>query len=247
MGVKRLTTLQHKQGKQSKKQFYAKEEKLLRKKEIKLLEKIRTLPEELISHIYLFLKNDIKFDLSFYKTLFIKYLYDFRNVNTSRETNLYKVFKGYSTNYCYCTFYRTSPLVKILEKISIEKLENYLYRGTLEKYFNVAFPDEPNIKEYMEITYKNNPEKIMDLEYQHKNCIFEILDILSYFSTKANEWHARHCTYNNKYLVRLNFVNSVCNYDNYAKQTNDLCKENELIVKKIILGILHLSKMECEL
>jgi hypothetical protein len=89
----------------------------------------------------------------------------------------------------------------------------------------------------MEANYKKKAKKCENIEYQRKNYIFEILDLLIYFSTKANEWHALHCKYNNKYLNQLNLINRVCN-DNYLKQTEEYCKQNEMIVKKIILSIL---------
>jgi len=151
------------------------------------------------------------------------------------------ILKGYPY-YNYCTYEQTgSELKKMLRKIPFEKLEKYILFGSPSKYFNIAFPDEPNIKEYIAINYKNKPEKCEDVAFQRKNYIFEILDLISYFSTKANEWHAAHCKYNNKFLNELNLLNSVYN-DNYLKQTEEYCKENEMITKKIILGILvHLS------
>jgi hypothetical protein len=241
MGSKRLTKLQNNKNKQYKKRMHIKEEKQLCKKEIKLLEKIRDLPEELVSHIYLFVKNDIKFNLSFYKTLFTKYIYDYSN--RDRTTALSVVFKGYTNEFNYCTFDKTALLIKeILEKAPFEKLEKYILFGTPSKYFNNAFTLEPNIKEYFELNYKNKPDKSKDIIFQRKNYIFELLDLLSYFSTRANEWHAMHSTFSNKFLIRLNFLNNAFNYDEYIKQTEECCRENEMIFKKIMLGILiHLS------
>jgi hypothetical protein len=236
MGSKKLTKLQHNKNKQNKKRMDEKKEKQLCKKEIKILGKIRDLPEELVSHIYTFLDNDIKFNLSHYKTLFTKYIYDYSNSN--RTTPLSVVFKGYSGHFNYCTFDRTALLKEILEKAPFEKLEKYVLYGTPSKYFNIAFPDEPDIKKYFELNYKNKPDKEDDIEFQRKNYIFELLDLLSYFSTRANEWHAMHCTFNNKFLIRLNFLNNVYNFEEYIKQSEESCRENEMIFKKIMLGIL---------
>jgi len=240
MGYKKLTKLQNNKNKQDKKRRFEKKEKQLYKKEIRLLEKIRDLPEDLVSHIYLFIKNDIKFNLSFYKTLFTKYIYDYSNRN--RTTPLSVVFKGYSNNFNYCTFNRTALLKEMLEKAPFEKLEKYILFGTPSKYFNNAFPLEPNIKEYFELNYKNKPDKEDDIEFQRKNYIFELLDLLSYFSTRANEWHAMKCTFTNRFLIRLDFLNNAFNYYEYIKQNEEYCRENEMIFKKIMLGILiHLS------
>jgi hypothetical protein len=242
MGSKKLTRLQHNKNEHDKKRMHIKEEKKNCKKEIKLLEKIRDLPEELCLHIYMFVKNDIKFNLSFYKTLFTKYIYDYSNRN--RTTPLSVVFKGYSNDFNYCTFNRTALLIKeILEKAPFEKLEKFILYGTPSKYFNNAFPLEPDIKRYFESNYKNKPDSSEeDMIYQRKNYVFEILDLLSYFSTRANEWHAMQCTFNNKFLTRLNFLNNVYNFEEYIKQSEESCRENEMIFKKIMLGILvHLS------
>ena len=240
MGSKRLTKLQHNKNEQDKKRMLKKKEKQLCKKEIKLLEKIRDLPEDLISHIYTFVDNDIKFNLSFYKTLFTKYIYDYSN--RDRTTPLSVVFKGYSDHFNYCTFNRTALLKEILEKAPFEKLEKYVLYGTPSKYFNIAFPDEPDIKKYFELNYENKPDKCEDMKFQHKNYVFELLDLLSYFSTRANEWHAMHCTFNNKFLTRLNFLMNIYNYDECIKQTEEYCRANEMIFNRIILGILvHLS------
>jgi hypothetical protein len=239
MGSKKITVSQHNANKKHKKRAYIKEEKKSVKKEIKLLEKIRNLPEDLVSYIYSFVKNDIKFNLSHYKKIFTKFIYDFNN-NNKTKTNLSMIFKDY-VHYNYCTYDQTAIVLKeLLRKIPFEKLERFIHFGTPSKYFNVAFPDEPDIKEYIGNNYKNKANKCADIEFQRKNYIFEILDLLSYFSTKANEWHALHCKYNKKYLLQLNLINSVYNYDNYLKQTEEYCRENELITKKLIISILHL-------
>jgi hypothetical protein len=239
MGSKKLTKLQHNKNEQDKKRMYIKEEKKNCKKEIKLLEKIKNLPEDVVSYIYTFVKNDIKFNLSFYKTLFTKYIYDFSNTN--RNSPLSVVFKGYAGHFNYCTFDRTALFIKeILEKTPLEKLEKYVLYGSPSKYFNIAFPDEPDIKTYFEFNYKNKPDKSEDMVFQRKNYIFEILDLLSYFSTRANEWHAMQSTFNNKFLTRLNFLMNIYNYDEYIKQTEIYCRENEMITKNLILSIIHL-------
>ena len=237
MRTKKLNRLERNENKKNKKRSQKKEEKQLCRNEIKLLQKItEKLPEEIVSYIYSFVNNDIKFNLSHYKSLFTKFIYNFNN----RKTKLAMVFKGY-TNYNYCTYEETSVVLKeMLRKIPFEKLERYIHFGTPSKYFNIAFPDEPEIKEYIGTNYKNKAKKCENIDFQRKNYIFEILDLLSYFSTKANEWHAFQCKYNNKYLLQLNTINSVHNYDNYLKQTEFSCKQNEQIVKKIILSIIHL-------
>ena len=237
MRTKKLNRLERNENKKNKKRSQKKEEKQLCRNEIKLLQKItEKLPEEIVSYIYSFVNNDIKFNLSHYKSLFTKFIYNFNN----RKTKLAMVFKGY-TNYNYCTYEETSVVLKeMLRKIPFEKLERYIHFGTPSKYFNIAFPDEPEIKEYIGNNYKNKAKKCENIDFQRKNYIFEILDLLSYFSTKANEWHAFQCKYNNKYLLQLNTINSVHNYDNYLKQTEFSCKQNEQIVKKIILSIIHL-------
>jgi hypothetical protein len=237
MGTKKLTTLQRNANKINKKRTQIKEEKQSCKNEIKLLQNItEKLPEEIVTYIYSFVNNDIKFNLSHYKSVFTKFIYDFNRVN-STKTILSMIFKGY-TQFNYCTYEETAVVLKeMLGKMPFEKLAKYIHFGTPSKYFNVAFPDEPEIKEYIGANYKNKAKKTEDIEFQRKNYIFEILDLISYFSTKANEWHALHCKYNNKYLDQLNLISSVYN-DGYLKQTEEYCKQNEMIVKKIILSIL---------
>ena len=240
MYSKPLTTLQRNKNKVNKKRIHIKEEKRMCKKEIKILEKIRELPEEIASYIYSFVNNDIKFNLSHYKSLFTKFIYDFNNKKTKQ--NLHVVFRGYP-EFNYCTFYNTDSLLKeLLFKIPFEKLEKFTLFGTPSKYFNIAFPDEPNIKEYMEANYKKKAKKRKDIEFQRKNYIFEILDLLFYFSTKANEWYAFHSNnYNNEYLLLLDLLNCLHNHDNYIKQTEEYCRENEMIFKRIILSIIHIN------
>lgn len=238
MGTKRLTVSQHNENKKNKKRANIKEEKDACRNEKKLLQNItKYLPEEIVSYIYTFVDNDIKFNLSHYKSVFTKFIYD---ISTNRRTDLSMVFTGYA-HYNYCTYQQTVLVLKeMLRKIPFEKLEKYTLFGTPSKYFNIAFPDEPAIKDYIAINYKNKPDKREDIEFQRKNYIFEILDLISYFSTKANEWHAAHCKYNNKYLNQLNLINRVYN-DNYLKQTEEYCRENELITKNLILSIIHIN------
>jgi hypothetical protein len=241
MGTKKLTTLQHNANKINKKRTLIKQEKQTCRNEIKLLQNItKKLPEEIVTYIYSFVNNDIKFNLSHYKSVFTKFIYDFNCINNTK-IKLSMIFKGY-TDYNYCTYEQTAMRLKeILHKIPFEKLEKYIHFGTPSKYFNIAFPDEPEIKEYIGTNYKNKAKKCEDIEFQRKNYIFEILDLLIYFSTKANEWYAFHSKYNNEYLLRLNLLNSVYNHDNYIKQTEEYCRENEMIFKRIVLSIIHIN------
>ena len=137
----------------------------------------------------------------------------------------------------------------MLHKIPLDKLQKYLYFGTPSKYFNIAFPDEPVIQEYILTSYKSNDITSKDKKYiecVYKNYVFEVLDLISYFSTKANQYHAllysdKIGTKNkNKYLLQLNLINNVYNYDEYSKQTQEICREHELITRKIILSILYI-------
>lgn len=239
MCSKKLSTLERKKNKQHKKRILVNEKKQICKKEIKLLEKIRNLPEELVLHVYSFVNNDIKYDLSFYKRLFKKYIYDYKNMD--KHLILSMVFKGYIHEYSYCTFHKTATLLKeILYKIPFEILEKYIHFGTPSKYFNVAFPFEPEIKEYIGTNYKNKANKCEDIKYQRKNFIFEILDLLSYFATKSNEWYAKnYINKKNKYLSSLKFANQV--YNHIENQSEEFYIENEMIFKKIVLSIIHLS------
>jgi len=238
MGTKRLTVSQHNANKKYKKRILIKQEKESCKNEKKLLQNItKFLPEEIVSYIYTFICNDIKFNLSHYKLIFTKFIYDISKSKT--EATLSMIFRGYPY-YNYCTYEKTVSLLKeMLRKIPFEKLENFILLGSPSKYFNIAFPEEPNIKDYIAINYKNKPDKNEDLEFQRKNYIFEIIDLLSYFSTKANEWHAANCKNDNKYLNELNLLNSFYN-EKYSNQTEKYCTENEAIFKKLILGILLL-------
>jgi hypothetical protein len=249
MGVRKLTTLQHKKIKQDRKRLLMNEEKQMCKRERKLLKKISiTLSEDLIRYIYTFVNNDLKYDLSFYKQIFIKYIYNHTNTNNKILSSI--IFNGYIQLYNYCTFYKISTLLKeLLYKIPFELLEKYLYYGSPSKYFNIAFPDEPNIKEYIETNYKNTIERCQDTEFQRKNFVFEIVDILSYFATKTFEFYAKHSVNTkNKFLRKFN-KNSLYGPDELIikKETQTFCsecnyedEENEIIFKKLMLSIFQL-------
>jgi hypothetical protein len=225
MYPKQLTTSQRKKNKKNKKTIEKRNKKILLKKEIKILSKIANyIPEDVIKLLYSFISGNIKYNLSHYKQLFTQFIFDYNTIN---KCSL--IFRGY-TDYNYCTHYDTAfSLKEMLHQIPLDKLQKYLYFGTPGKYFNIAFPYEPNIKYYIVLTYNVNDitskdDKIIKCIY--KNYIFEILDLISYFSTKANEWHALHC--NNKYFSQLNLMNSAYNYEEYNKQTEAFCKENEI-------------------
>ena len=129
----------------------------------------------------------------------------------------------------------------MLYKIPLDKLQKYLCLGTPSKYFNIAFPYEPNIQDYISTSYTTNDITSKDskvIKCIYKNYIFEILDLISYFSTKANEWHSMHC--NNKYFAQLHLISSVHNYEEYNKQNEEYCRENEIITRRLILSILYI-------
>jgi len=246
MYSKPLTKSQHNVNKINKKRAYIKEEKRLCRNEIKLLQTItKFLPEEIVSHIYLFVNNDIKFNLSHYKKIFTKFIYNFNNNKIKK--NLFIIFKDY-VHYNYCTYEQNAIVLKeMLHKVPFEKLERFIHFGTPSKYFNVAFPDESSITEYIGNNYKNKANKCADIEFQRKNYIFEILDLISYFSTKANEWHAFHIKSKNNYLTHLKLINQVCSRVDFGKildtpfqKDEEICKENELITKKLVISILQL-------
>jgi hypothetical protein len=245
MFPKRVTSSQHKKNKLHKKKLIKKQLKLLCKKETKLLSNIENnIPEDIVPVIYSFINNNIKLYVSHYKEIFTKFIFNYSSVK-----NFPHVFKDY-IKFNYCTYDKTAVTLKeMLHKIPLDKLKKYLYFGTPSKYFNIAFPDEPNIQEYITTSYTFNDitsKNLEDIKNIYKNYVFEILDLLSYFSTKANGWHALRCddkfeTKNkNKYLLQLNLINNVHNYDEYSRQTEEKCKENELITRKIILSILYI-------
>jgi hypothetical protein len=243
MFSKPLTVSQHKKNKQHKKKLIKKTAKLLCKNEEKILSNIaNNVPEDIVKLLFSFVNNNIKFNLSHHKELFSNFIFNYNDVNI-----LPVIFRGYTT-FNYCTHEKTAlPLKEMLSKIPLDKLQKYLYFGTPSKYFNIAFPHEPKIQEYITINYPINDITSKNEKYiqsMYKNYIFEVLDLISYFSTQANLWHAFHCNdkclSKNKYLSQLNFINNVYNYDDYNKQTEEQCKENEKITKKFILSIIYI-------
>ena len=245
MYPKKLTSLDRKKTKQIKQKMKRKMSKFVCKNEMKVLFNIeKNVPEDIIPVIYSFINNNIKLYVSHYKEIFTKYM-----LNYNTKHNLSLIFKDY-IKFNYCTYDKTAVTLKeMLHKIPLDKLQKYLYFGTPSKYFNIAFPAEPVIQEYITTSYTFNDitsKNVADIKNIYKNYVFEILDLLSYFSTKANEWHALHCDdkfetkSNNKYLLQLNLINNVHNYHEYSKQTEEKCKENELITRKIILSILYI-------
>jgi len=242
MFPKMLTTSQHKKNKKQKIHIERKKRIKNIKNEIRLLSAVKNIPEDIIPVLYSYLNNNIKFNLSHYKELFTKYIFDY---NSSH--NLSNIFRGY-INYNYCTHDRTaSPLKDMLLKIPLDKLQKYLYSGTPSKYFNIAFPLEPKIQEYFIENYKINDITTKDDKMKstiYKNYIFEILDLISYFSTKANEYHSMKCNNkylnNNKYLSQLQLIRNTYANDDYKKITEEFCRENEKIVRIIILSILYI-------
>jgi hypothetical protein len=251
MYPKRLTTLQHKKNKQNKQKLEKTNKKLVCKNEKKLLFNIeKYLPQDIIRLLYSYVNNNIKFNLSHYKKIFTKFIFDYNTINKLSLGTINKlsiIFGGYTT-YNYCTHDKTALTLKdMLNKIPLDKLQKYLYYGTPSKYFNIAFPDEPNIEEYISKNYPKNDilsknDKV--IQFIYKNYIFEILDLISYFSTKANEWHAFHCNNkylsNNKYLTHLNLIRGVFSNEDLKKQNETICKENELITRKLVLSILYI-------
>ena len=244
MFPKMLTTSQHKKNKKHKTHIDRKNRIKNIKNEIQLLSKLKNIPEDIIPVLYSYVNNNIKFNLSYYKELFTKYIFDY---NSSNKLSI--IFSGY-VNYNYCTYDKTaSPLKDMLLKIPLDKLQKYLYFGTPSKYFNIAFPLEPKIQEYINENYQINDITTRDDKMKkniYKNYIFEILDLISYFSTKANEYHSMKCNNkylnNNKYLSQLQLIrNTYANDDDYKKITEELCRKNEKIVRIIILSILYIS------
>ena len=245
MFPKRVSSSQHIKNKLHKKKLIKKKLKQLCKKETKLLSNIENnIPEDIVPVIYSFINNNIKLYVSHYKEIFTKFIFNYSSVK-----NLPIVFKDY-IKFSYCTYDKTAVSLKeMLHKVPLDKLQKYLYFGTPSKYFNIAFPDEPSIQEYITTSYTFNDitsKNVEDIKYMYKNYVFEVLDLISYFSTKANQYHAllysdKIGTKNkNKYLLQLNLINNVYNYDEYSKQTQEICREHELITRKIILSILYI-------
>jgi hypothetical protein len=186
------------------------EKKRIIKNEVELLHKISELPHELVDYIHLFLHQNIKYNLSYYFQLYKKYII---NYNLNHHECIYKDFKKFD----YCTYDKTStPLQCMLKEIPIDILQRYMYRGSPLKYFGIAFPEEGNICDYLLLNYhfgKSNEEK-------YKDYIFEIIDLLSYFVTKTNEYSQSY---------------KIIECKEYYKY-----KKYELISKKIILSIIYL-------
>ena len=186
------------------------EKKQMIKNEIGLLSKIGNLPHELVDYIYLFLNSKIKYNLSHYYQLYKKYII---NYNLNHHECIYKDFKKFE----YCTYDKTSkPLQYMLKEIPIDILKRYMCMGTPCKYFSIAFPEEGNICNYLLLNYHFNKPS----EEKCKDYIFEIIDLLSYFVTRTNEYSQT--------------------YKNIECKEYYKFKEYEFISKKIILSIVHL-------
>uniref|UniRef100_A0A6C0KRI5 Uncharacterized protein n=1 Tax=viral metagenome TaxID=1070528 RepID=A0A6C0KRI5_9ZZZZ len=251
MCYKMLTTLQHKINKKNMKKVEKKRKNQIKKKEKKLLERLKEfMPEEIIIMIYEFVDNNIKFNLSFYKQIFQKFIYNFNNNNSNNKNSkkiLSSIFTGYVTNYSYCSHVKTAiNLKQMLRTIPLDILQKYLYYGTPNKYFNIAFPEEPNLKEYIG-TFKINDITTRDkkeINTIYENYIFEILDLLSYFATKVNEFYSLKLSEKflekHKYFSQINLINNIFNYDEYNKINENFGKENEKITRILILSILFI-------
>jgi hypothetical protein len=253
MYPKKLTTLQRKKNKQIKQKLEKNNKKLICKNEKKLLANIeKYLPEDIVKLLYSYVNNNIKFNLSHYKEIFTKFIFDYNTINKLSLGTINKlslIFECY-TNYKYCTHDKTALTLKeMLHKIPLDKLQKYLYYGTPSKYFNIAFPDEPTIEQYISKNYSKNDISIKNdkvIQFIYKNYVFEVLDLISYFTTKANEWHAYHCNNkylsNNRYLYHLNLINGVFSDEDFKKQkyNENICKEYEVITRKLVLSILYI-------
>jgi len=202
--VKRVKNKKYKQKQR------IREKKRIIKNEVELLHKISELPHELVDYIYLFLHQNIKYNLSYYYQLYKKYIL---NYNLNHHECIYKDFKKFE----YCTYDKTSkPLQSMLKKIPIDILQIYVNNGSPSKYFSLAFPEEGNIIDYLLINYRS--DKPMDEKY--KDLIFEIIDLLSYFVTRTNQYSQ--------------------SYKNIECKEYYLYKKNKLKSKKIILSIIYL-------
>jgi hypothetical protein len=240
MFSKKLTTLQHKQNKKYKKRLEKKNKKRLENNEKKILIKLNELPEDIINLIYSYVNNNILFNLSFYKQIFHKFICP---PNKNNSINFPQIFKGYP-QFNYCTYDKTAiPLMEMLNTIPIDKLQKYLYFGTPSKYFNIAFPSEPNIIKYIHNNYPINNITSKDeknIKIIYKNYIFEILDLISYFTTKANEYHSLYNN-NNNFLNQLKLISSTYPPTEIeCKLTKEYCEENEKITRKLIFSILYI-------
>jgi len=207
--------IKNKQVNQAKNKKYNKKQRIREKKriiknEIELLNKISELPHELVDYIYLFVNPNIKYNLSYYYLLYKKYII---NYNLNHHECIYKDFKKFE----YCTYDKTSkPLQSMLKEIPIDILERYVHKGSPLKYFSLAFPEEGNICDYILLNYRSGKP----IEEKYKDYIFEIIDLLSYFVTRTNEYSQSYKNFECKEYYRY--------------------KKNELISKKIILSIIYL-------
>ena len=205
-----MTKNQQVKNKKIKQKQRIREKKRIIKNELELLNKIRDLPHELVDYIYLFVNPNIKYNLSYYYQLYKKYII---NYNLNHHECIYKDFKKFE----YCTYDKTSkPLQYMLKEIPIDILQRYVYKGSPLKYFSIAFPEEGNICDYLLLNYLLNKP----LEEKYKDYIFEIIDLLSYFVTRANEYSRT--------------------YKNIECKEYYKFKKYELISKKIILSIIYL-------
>jgi hypothetical protein len=197
-------------NKKCKQKQLIKDKKRIIKNEVELLNKIGKLPHELIDYIYLFVTPKIKYNLSYYFQLYKKYIIDY---NLNHHDCIYKDFKKFE----YCTYDKTSiPLQYMLKSIPINILQKYIYMGSPLKYFSIAFPEEGNICDYILLNYHLNKP----VNEKYKDYIFEIIDLLSYFVTRTNEYSH--------------------SYENIECKKYYKFKEYELISKKIILSIIYL-------
>jgi hypothetical protein len=239
-----LTTSQHKKNKKYKNYLKKQNKKFLEKNEKRILLRLNKFPEDVVKLLYSYVDYNVKFNLSFYRELFNKYICP---PDKSNIMNLSSIFRGYP-QFNYCTHDKTAlPLKYMLKAIPLDKLQKYMYFGSPSKYFNIAFPLEPSIIEYINDNYYTNDitskdEKIIKIIY--KNYIFEVLDLISYFTTKANEYHSCNISNSNKYFNQLNLISNVYPdlNDNQSgrKLTKEYCEENEKITRKLILSILYI-------
>lgn len=210
MNKNKLAKKKQAKNKKIKQKHRIKEKKRIIANETDLLNKVRELPYELVDYVYSFVDKKIKYNLSYYYQLYKKYII---NYNLHHHECIYKDFKKFE----YCTYDKTSkPLQYMLKGIPINILQKYIYLGTPFKYFSIAFPDEGNICDYLLLNYNFNKP----IEEKYKDYIFEIIDLLSYFVTRTNQYSQ-------------SYKNIECN--EYYK-----FKEYEFVSKKIILSIVHL-------
>jgi hypothetical protein len=240
MCSKKLTKIQHKKNKKYQKKLEKKNRKKIEKDEKKILLKLNELPEDLNKILYTYLNYNIKFNISFFKEIFNRFICP---PNKNNKQNFPSIFKGYPL-FNYCTYDKTAlPLKEMLKAVPIDKLQKYVYFGSPSKYFNIAFPKEPSIIEYIGENYAINDitsKEEIKIKTMYKNYIFEILDLISYFSTKANEYHSLY-NENNKFLSQLKLISSVYLEDELERNpTKEYCEENEKITRKLILSVIFI-------